>query len=137
MYYKQNKITRKVNESILHERECTIRYAHVRKVFQVQLYKNEARALLSLILCILNSDWLRHTRGECGVYDFFVREYFNVKLNFKYLGIGCRYTSFWFTIQCSSYPVLHTWTWWNPGYELVNWHTSVNLKWMLDIRLTS
>ena len=39
-----------------------------RKVFGVQLYKNNARALLSCILCILNSDWLQHARSIRGVY---------------------------------------------------------------------
>ena len=40
-----------------------------RKVFGVQLYKNNARALLSRILCILNSDWLQHARSIRGVYE--------------------------------------------------------------------
>ena len=39
------------------------------KVFGVQLYKNNARALLLRILCILNSDWLRHARSVLGVYE--------------------------------------------------------------------
>ena len=34
--------------------------SRARKVFAVQLYKNNARALLSRILTILNSDWLHH-----------------------------------------------------------------------------
>ena len=36
---------------------------HVRKVFEVQLYKNNARTLLSHILSILNSDRLQPARG--------------------------------------------------------------------------
>ena len=40
-----------------------------RKVFGV-LYKNNARALLSRILCILNSDWLQHARSIHGVYEW-------------------------------------------------------------------
>ena len=43
-----------------------------RKVFGVQLYKNNARVLLSRILCILNSDWLQHARSLRGVYEFLI-----------------------------------------------------------------
>ena len=39
----------------------------LRKMFGVQLYKNNARALLSHILSILNSDWLQHARSIRGV----------------------------------------------------------------------
>ena len=39
------------------------------KMFGVQLYKNNARALLSRILSILNSDRLNHARSVCGVYE--------------------------------------------------------------------
>ena len=35
----------------------------------VQLYKNNARALLSRILSILNLDWLQHARSVRGVYE--------------------------------------------------------------------
>ena len=45
-----------------------------RKVFRVQLYKNNARALLSRILCILNSDWLQHARSISGVYKCIIIE---------------------------------------------------------------
>ena len=34
-------------------------------MFGVQLYKNNARALLSHILSILNLDWLREVYAEC------------------------------------------------------------------------
>ena len=34
------------------------------------LYKNNARALLSRILSILNLDWLQHARSVRGVYEF-------------------------------------------------------------------
>ena len=44
----------------------------MRKVFGVQLYKNNARALLSRILCILNSDCLQHARSIRGVYEYFI-----------------------------------------------------------------
>ena len=40
LYYHQNKIVQKVNEPIVHVRECTLRFAHARgRVFGVQLYK--------------------------------------------------------------------------------------------------
>ena len=39
------------------------------KVFEVQLYKNNACTLLLRILCILNSDWLQHARSIRGVYE--------------------------------------------------------------------
>ena len=41
----------------------------LRKMFGVQLYKNNARALLSRILSILNLDWLQHARSVRGVYE--------------------------------------------------------------------
>ena len=42
----------------------------LREMFGVQLYKNNARALLSRILGILNLDWLQHARSVRGVYEF-------------------------------------------------------------------
>ena len=47
----------------------------MREMFGVQLYKNNARALLSRILSILNLDWLQHARSVRGVYE--VRVYNN------------------------------------------------------------
>ena len=41
----------------------------LREMFGVQLYKNNARALLSRILSILSLDWLRHARSVRGVYE--------------------------------------------------------------------
>ena len=41
----------------------------LREMFGVQLYKNNARALLSRILSILNLDWLQHERSVRGVYE--------------------------------------------------------------------
>ena len=41
-------------------------------MFGVQLYKNNARALLSPILSILNLDWLQHARSVRGVYECFI-----------------------------------------------------------------
>ena len=42
----------------------------LRKMFGVQLYKNNARALLSRILSILNLDWLQHAHSVRGVYEY-------------------------------------------------------------------
>ena len=41
----------------------------LREMFGVQLYKNNARALLSRILSILNLDWLQRARSVRGVYE--------------------------------------------------------------------
>ena len=41
----------------------------LREMFGVQLYKNNACALLSRILSILNLDWLHHARSVRGVYE--------------------------------------------------------------------
>ena len=41
----------------------------LREMFGVQLYKNNACALLSRILSILNLDWLQHARSVRGVYE--------------------------------------------------------------------
>ena len=41
----------------------------LREMFGVQLYKNNARPLLSRILNILNLDWLQHARNVRGVYE--------------------------------------------------------------------
>ena len=37
----------------------------LREMFEVQLYKNNARALLSRILSILDLDWLQYRYEEC------------------------------------------------------------------------
>ena len=44
----------------------------LREMFGVQLYKNNARALLSRILSILNLVWLQHARSVRGVYEFVI-----------------------------------------------------------------
>ena len=44
----------------------------LREVFEVQLYKYNARALHLRILSILNSDWLQHVRSVRGVYKWFL-----------------------------------------------------------------
>ena len=41
----------------------------LREMFGVQLYKNNARAILSRMLKILNSDWLQHARSVRGEYE--------------------------------------------------------------------
>ena len=41
----------------------------LREVFGVQLYKNNARALLSHILSVLNSDRLQHAHNVRRVYE--------------------------------------------------------------------
>ena len=41
----------------------------LREMFGVQLYKNNARALLSRILSILNLDWLQYARSVRRVYE--------------------------------------------------------------------
>ena len=51
-------------------RKCTLCYAHMHKVFGVQLYKYKTRALLLRILSIVKSDWLQHVRSESGVYEY-------------------------------------------------------------------
>ena len=50
----------------------------LRKMFGVQLYKNNARALLSRILSILNLDWLQHARSVRGVYEFWMKNTLSV-----------------------------------------------------------
>ena len=42
----------------------------LREMFGVQLYKNNARALLWRILSILNLDWLHNARSVRGVYEY-------------------------------------------------------------------
>ena len=41
----------------------------LREMFGVQLYKNNARALLLRVLSILNLDWLQNARSVRGVYE--------------------------------------------------------------------
>ena len=52
----------------------------LREVFGVQLYKNNARALLSRILSILNLDWLQHARRVRAVYEYELRYSYYVYL---------------------------------------------------------
>ena len=55
----------------------------LRDMFRVQLYKNNARALLSRILSILNLDWLQHARSIRGVYECHVYHVCNVLYIFQ------------------------------------------------------
>ena len=50
----------------------------LREMFGVQLYKNNAHALLSRILSILNLDWLQHARSVRGVYEIWIWGYANI-----------------------------------------------------------
>ena len=61
-------IIREANESILSTRECTLRYAHA-GVMCTECNRINARALLSRILNIVNSDWLQHARSVRGMYE--------------------------------------------------------------------
>ena len=57
----------------------TLRLASaLREMFGVQLYKNNARALLSCILSILNLDWLQHARSVREVYEFMVTVHYSL-----------------------------------------------------------
>ena len=49
--------------------------SRARKVFGVQLYKSNARALLSRILSIVNPDWLQHARNVREVYESLLINY--------------------------------------------------------------
>ena len=64
----------------------------LREMFGVQLYKNNARALLSRILSILNLDWPQHARSVGGVYEV---------LLFNHLTI---------TSSVTSYCLLYIWS---------------------------
>ena len=55
----------------------------LREMFGVQLYKNNARELLSRILSILNLDWLQHARSVRGVYELTLLHDFLTFLNLK------------------------------------------------------
>ena len=60
-----------VKPSIIEQRLRLRLRSRARKVLGVQLYKNNARALLSRNLSIVNSAWLQHARSVRGVYDYF------------------------------------------------------------------
>ena len=55
----------------------------LREMFGVQLYKNNARAILSRILSILNLDWLQHARSVRGVYESCLKWWKNAKFRFR------------------------------------------------------
>ena len=92
-------ITREANELILRVRmHPTLRSPCACNVFGVQLYKNNARALLSHILSIVNSDWLQHARSVHGVYEkcwyYTMKKILNINVTFRsYSFIKCRPTT--------------------------------------------
>ena len=51
------------------------------EMFGVQLYKNNACALLSCMLSILNLDWLQHARSVRGVYESYIWRWFSLAVN--------------------------------------------------------
>ena len=59
-----------MNQPCMHAWMHSTLCSRARKVFEEQLYKNNARALLLSILSIVNPDWLQHARSVCGVYEF-------------------------------------------------------------------
>ena len=76
-YYQQNIITRLENKLTLRLRKSTLRdvdaHARVSTARDVRsailLYKNNARALLSRILSVLNLDWLLYARSVRRWYE--------------------------------------------------------------------
>ena len=56
----------------------------LREMFVVQLYKNNARALLSRILSILNLDWLQHARSVRGVYEWILGHFWCTSIAWKF-----------------------------------------------------
>ena len=70
---RQNKITRVANELPicvrLNQPHATLTNTWLSEVFGMQLYWNDARALLSRILNILNLDWLLHACSVRTVYE--------------------------------------------------------------------
>ena len=70
----------------------------LREMFGVQLYKNNARALLSRILSILNLDWLQHERSVRGVYEFKILIVFGLKTE-----RSCNIITNYLTKECIEY----------------------------------
>ena len=58
-----------MNQPYVHVNAPYLTLTRARRVFEVQLYKNNARALLSLILSIVNPDWLQNARSVRGLYE--------------------------------------------------------------------
>ena len=59
--------------ALVNQRYATLTLASaLREMFGMQLYKNNARALLSRILSILNLHWLQHARSVRGVYELYI-----------------------------------------------------------------
>ena len=58
-----------MNQSYVRVSMHPMLHSPTRKVFGVQLYKNNACVLLLHILSIVNSDWLKHARSVCRMYE--------------------------------------------------------------------
>ena len=61
----------------------------LREMFGVQLYKNNARALLSRILSNLNLDWLQHARSVRGVYEFKIMDVKTINIGYTPACLAC------------------------------------------------
>ena len=111
------------------------------EMFGVQLYKNNARALLSRILSILNLDWLQHARSVRRVYECqlcpFVTGRQHALSRFVLQAVECQFvgeaSNFWrepstentsnlnlssHTVLCHSDSVLEKQVWKRPAYNL-------------------
>ena len=87
----------------------------LREMFGVQLYKNNARALLSRILSILNLDWLQHSRSVRGVYEW----------TLSHLENGCDVTVYFMLGRTKTWALLTAgkYTHGNKNAWLKCWHT--------------
>ena len=72
-----------MNQSYMHVNSPYAMLTRARNVFGVQLYKNNARALLSHILSIVNSDWLQHACSVCGMYEKMLILYYEKNTKYK------------------------------------------------------
>ena len=73
----------------------------------MQLYKNNARALLSRFLSTLNLDWLQYARSVCGVYEFVL----------VYIWGSVVHIDFYRLLQCTCCLV---WFWfWLPALRIM------------------
>ena len=67
----------------------------LREMFAVQLYKNNARVLLSRILSILNLDWLQYARSVRGVYEWAFITYVNLGEKYGHGMFKCEIVIWW------------------------------------------
>ena len=88
------------------------------EMFGVQLYKNNARALLSHILSILNLDWLQNAHSVRGVYEMLIYAAYNGHIRCCKTKLGSSYPSpvlllptlLHFQRICLQSVMLHTFT---------------------------